>query len=195
MQTFSLKLSEALKIAVEAHNGQPRKGTDIPYICHPLGVSSIVVGAGGNEVQACAALLHDAVEDGGAEYAEIIKDRMGDDVLRIVQACTDGVPDSNGVKASWKERKIHHLASTEDPAHTPDEALIVLAADKLYNLRAIYADAKRIGDEVYSRFKAGKEGTLWYYDSMIEVLEKRGAPLCAEIKQTLAEVKQLTACP
>ena len=110
-------------------------------------------------------------------------------------ACTDSVPDSNGVKGSWKERKIHHLARTENPAYAPDEALIVLAADKLYNLQSIYADGKRIGDEVYSRFKAGKEGTLWYYDRMIEVLEKRGAPLCAEIKQTLADVKRLPSHP
>lgn len=57
------RIGRALALAVEAHDGQKRKGTDIPYLAHPMGVASIALDHGADEDQAIAALLHDAVED------------------------------------------------------------------------------------------------------------------------------------
>jgi (p)ppGpp synthase/HD superfamily hydrolase len=88
------RIAHALALAVEAHDGQKRKGTSIPYISHPMGVASIALEHGADEDQAMAALLHDAVEDGGFEYAQRIREQFGDRVADIVQGCTDGVPDA-----------------------------------------------------------------------------------------------------
>jgi (p)ppGpp synthase/HD superfamily hydrolase len=92
------RLSKALALAIEAHDGQLRKETTIPYIAHPMAVAAIALEYGADEDQAMAALLHDAVEDGGAEYADIIRSKFGDRVADIVNGCTDGVPDKNGKK-------------------------------------------------------------------------------------------------
>jgi len=182
---ISSRLSSALALAVKAHDGQVRKGTAIPYIAHPMGVASIALDFGASEDQAIAALLHDVLEDGGPHYAPLIEAQFGAEVLALVQACTDGVPDASGVKADWGERKRAYLAHL---AQTPDEVLLVSGADKLHNARAIVSDLITSGPEVFKRFKAGREGTLWYYRALADVLTQRRAPMAVMLE---AEVRQM----
>jgi (p)ppGpp synthase/HD superfamily hydrolase len=177
------RLGQALTLAVQAHDGQMRKGTAIPYIAHPMGVASIALEFGASEDQAIAALLHDALEDGGPHYAPLIEAQFGAAVLSLVQACTDGVPDASGAKADWGERKRAYLAHL---AEAPDEVLLVSGADKLHNARAIVSDLITI--DVFKRFKAGREGTLWYYRALADVFTRRRAPMAVMLE---AEVRQM----
>ncbi len=87
---FSNRFTEALTFATQLHANQTRKGTTIPYVAHLLGVTSIVIENGGNEDEAIAALLHDAIEDQGGDVArgEILR-RFGENVTAIVDGCTD----------------------------------------------------------------------------------------------------------
>jgi (p)ppGpp synthase/HD superfamily hydrolase len=179
------RLGQALALAVQAHDGQMRKGTVIPYIAHPMGVASIALEFGASEDQAIAALLHDAIEDGGPHYAPLIEVQFGAAVLSLVQACTDGVPDASGAKADWGERKRAYLAHL---AEAPDEVLLVSGADKLHNARAIVSDLITIGPDVFKRFKAGCEGTLWYYRALADVFTRRRAPMAVMLE---AEVRQM----
>ena len=179
------RLGQALALAVQAHDGQMRKGTAIPYIAHPMGVASIALEFGASEDQAIAALLHDALEDGGSHYASLIEAQFGAAVLALVQACTDGVPDASGAKADWGERKRAYLAHL---AEAPDEVLLVSGADKLHNARAIVSDLVTIGPDVFKRFKAGREGTLWYYRTLADVFTRRRAPMAVMLD---AEVRQM----
>lgn len=82
------KFHEVLSYASILHTDQLRKGTDIPYSAHLLGVASLVLYYGGTETQAIAALFHDAIEDLGPQVRESIPTRFGQDVLDIVEACT-----------------------------------------------------------------------------------------------------------
>jgi (p)ppGpp synthase/HD superfamily hydrolase len=182
---ISSRLSSALALAVQAHDGQMRKGTAIPYIAHPMGVASIALDFGATENQAIAALLHDVLEDGGPHYAPLIEAQFGAEVLALVQACTDGVPDAAGVKADWGERKRAYLAHL---AQAPAAVLLVSGADKLHNARAIVSDLITIGPEVFKRFKAGREGTLWYYRALADVFTQRRAPVAVSLE---AEVRQM----
>lgn len=182
---ISSRLSSALALAVQAHDGQVRKGTAIPYIAHPMGVASIALDFGATENQAIAALLHDVLEDGGPHYAPLIEAQFGAEVLALVQACTDGVPDASGVKADWSERKRAYLAHL---AQAPAEVLLVSGADKLHNARAIVSDLITIGPEVFKRFKAGRDGTLWYYRALADVFTQRRAPVAVSLE---AEVRQM----
>jgi (p)ppGpp synthase/HD superfamily hydrolase len=182
---ISSRLSSALALAVQAHDGQVRKGTAIPYIAHPMGVASIALDFGATENQAIAALLHDVLEDGGPHYAPLIEAQFGAEVLALVQACTDGVPDASGVKADWGERKRAYLAHL---AQAPAEVLLVSGADKLHNARAIVSDLITIGPEVFKRFKAGRDGTLWYYRALADVFTQRRAPVAVSLE---AEVRQM----
>ena len=179
------QISKALALAVQAHDGQVRKGTAIPYIAHPMGVASIALDFGATENQAIAALLPDVLENGGPHYAPLIEAQFGAEVLALVQACTDGVPDASGVKADWGERKRAYLAHL---AQAPAEVLLVSGADKLHNARAIVSDLITIGPEVFKRFKAGREGTLWYYRALADVFTQRRAPMAVSLE---AEVRQM----
>ena len=57
------RFRDALVWAAELHEAQRRKGGNIPYVAHLIGVASIVLEHGGDEDQAIGALLHDALED------------------------------------------------------------------------------------------------------------------------------------
>jgi len=175
------RLHEALDYAAEAHNGQLRKGTPNPYLGHLIGVCSLVLDYGGDEDQAIAGLLHDVIEDCGPEHADRLRTLFGARVAEIVEGCTDGVPDEAGEKPPWRERKEAYLSHLAD-AH-PD-TLLVSACDKLHNARSIIADVRANGPEVFSRFTAGREGTLWYYRRLAETFAERlGAqhPLAMEL--------------
>jgi (p)ppGpp synthase/HD superfamily hydrolase len=193
--TISHRLADALALAVEAHDGQVRKGTQIRYISHPLAVASLVLEYGGSEDQAIAGLLHDAIEDGGSAYAPRIAAAFGPEVLALVEACSDGTAESKAKattpaakKADWRRRKLDYLKrlETEDPA-----ALLVTACDKLHNARAIVSDLERIGQRVFERFTAGREGTLWYYSQAETVLRRRQCEVAEALATVLTQMRQL----
>lgn len=166
----SRRISEAEALARDLHAKQKRKGTDIPYIEHPMGVAELVREAGGTEDQIIAALLHDSLEDGNGRLTrEEIADRFGPMVEKIVVGCTDSDPDDpSREKEAWlprKRRYLNHLRELEDP-----DVLLVVAADKLYNARSILEDLRVVGLSVFERFKGQQEGTLWYYSEVVKCL-------------------------
>ena len=184
------KFSKAVSVANYAHYDQTRKGTAIPYIAHPLAVASLAIEFGATEDQAIAALLHDAIEDGGAEYKQVILEAFGESVLAMVQGCTDGVPDANGEKADWWDRKTAYLAHLEKAS---DDVLLVSGADKLHNARSIVIDLQEIGPAVFERFKAGMKGTLWYYRSLADVFTKRNSPMTKQLEAAVSQMEKLAS--
>jgi hypothetical protein len=164
------RFEQALTYAFRAHREQARKGTDIPYVGHLLAVTSLVIEDGGDEDQAIAALLHDAVEDqGGTPRLEDIRVHFGPRVAAIVEACSD--TDAVGEKPPWRQRKETYL---EHLKVAPLEVLRVSAADKLHNARAVLADYKSVGEGLWSRFNASRDEILWYYASLVRVFRRRG---------------------
>ena len=65
------RFDDALIYASQLHAAQRRKSSGCPFVAHLLGVCSLVLEDGGDEDQAIAALLHDAVEDQGGEETAI----------------------------------------------------------------------------------------------------------------------------
>lgn len=161
------RYAEAVAYACAAHRGQVRKGSETPYVAHPLAVSALVLQYGGDEDQAIAALLHDVLEDCGAEHDEPILAAFGGRVLHMVRGCTDGVA---GEKAPWRERKEAYLRHL---ANTPKPVLLVSLCDKLHNANSIHADLLVHGVEVFDRFTAGASGTVWYYNALVDVFRQK----------------------
>ena len=182
------RIGRALALAVEAHAGQKRKGTEIPYLAHPMGVASIALDHGADEDQAIAALLHDAVEDGGEHFAEIIREQFGDRVADIVAGCTDGVPDASGVKEAWLPRKERYIAHLRESS---DDVLLVSGSDKLHNARAIVEDLLNVGRSVFDRFTATPDQTIWHYETLSEIFTQRGTPIAKPLADTVKRMKQL----
>jgi len=189
---ITAQFSEALGFAADLHRQQVRKGTSIPYISHLLAVSALVLEHGGDEDQAIAALLHDALEDQGASYPggvnglrEAIRGRFGARVLRLVEGCTDA---DQHPKPPWLDRKrayIEHLAEVSD------DVLLVSLADKLHNAKSILTDLHRHGESVWARFNAGQEGTLVYYQSLSDIFEYRAFSASPRLLSMTEEFKQV----
>jgi (p)ppGpp synthase/HD superfamily hydrolase len=179
------RFNDAFRYALDVHRTQLRKGNTIPYIAHLMDVAAIVLNYGGGEDEAIAALLHDAPEDhGGRERLEDIRRRFGDVVAEIVEGCTDTFEDP---KPLWLPRKQEYIAHLAEPT-TPARVLLVSAADKLSNARAILADWRRDGDATFERFRVKKDDTLWYYRALLDVFRTRAEPSIAPLVEELGRV-------
>lgn len=166
---YGTAVGEALAFAAEAHATQGRKGKDEPYLSHVLMVAALTAHYGGDEDQIMAAVLHDAVEDqGGEPMAQEIGRRFGPRVEQIVRDCSDSIAPVGAPKAPWRERKEAYLATLT----TPDEhgSRLVEACDKLANLRDIVEDVAAHGEGAFAHFRGGREGTVWYYETLGQVL-------------------------
>ncbi|MBU3679736.1 MAG: HD domain-containing protein, partial [Candidatus Kapabacteria bacterium] len=142
---------------------------------------------GANETEAIGALLHDAGEDAGGEgRIEDIRRRFGAAVAEVVEGCTDTV---ESPKPEWKVRKqkyIDHVASASS------SVILVSAADKLHNARAILSDFRELGDDLWSRFNGGKEGTIWYYRELVNAFRKTGdTPLLRELEAVVKQIEEM----
>jgi GTP pyrophosphokinase len=163
------KFLKALSYASDLHYDQTRKGTSIPYITHLMHVSAYILEFGGDEEQAIAGLLHDSIEDQGerTNYA-ILRNQFGEEVERIVKACTDAevIP-----KPPWEERKRAYL---EALVSKDNRIKLVVACDKLHNAQSIVRDVTLVGPECWNRFSADKARIYWYYSEIVKALQSLG---------------------
>lgn len=182
---------EALGYAAGLHLHQRRKGKGQPYVGHLLGVAAIVIYNGGGEDEAIAALLHDAVEDqGGLPRLDEIRQKFGERVAHVVDGCTDSY-EVSGPKHEWGERKRAYIARI---ANESEDVRLVSAADKLANAREILSDYRAEGDAVFQRFQGRKQGTLWYYRTLVDVFRKAGSsPLIDELDRVVTELESLAS--
>jgi (p)ppGpp synthase/HD superfamily hydrolase len=190
-QPLTERFTRALTLACDLHRTQTRKGTQIPYVAHLLGVASIALEHGAVEDEAIAAVLHDAVEDqGGAPTLARIRAEFGDAVAEIVDGCTDTDVEP---KPPWRPRKEAYIARIATKSRS---TRLVSAADKLHNARAILADYRVLGDEVWTRFSGGRDGTLWYYRSLVDAFAgAEKSRLVDELDRTVSELEQLAGVP
>ena len=185
---LSDRFADAMQYAWQLHRRQSRRKNNTPYISHLLAVAALVMEHGGNEDEAIAALLHDAVEDqGGMPTAGVIEHRFGVNVKEIVLACSDytGEP-----KPPWRQRKENLLNQLASGNHS---CRLVAAADKLHNLRCVLADYRLHGELTWESFHGGKEGTLWFYREMTRLLvDVLPGSLTDELSRTMCALEYLS---
>jgi len=156
-------IKRAAEFAYKAHQGAVRKGTNIPYITHPLETAVITAMMTDDEELIAASLLHDTMEDAGVSFEEL-KDQFGARVAGLV------AEESEDKSKSWLERKGSTL--THLKAAGRDTKVLTLA-DKLSNIRSMARDYMLVGEKLWQRFNVKeKEKHAWYYNSMIELLEE-----------------------
>ena len=177
-------IEQAIQLAAEGHEGQVRKGTLVPYVTHPYAVGMMLARVGCSDEVVAAGILHDTVEDTHVTLQQI-RERFGPRVASIVEGCSE--PDKT---APWEERKRHTI---EYLRTAPWEVRLVSCADKLHNLRTVAEAYERVGDEVWRRFKRGREQQEWYYRSLLTVLCGPNAdgltlPFCGEFGELVRRV-------
>jgi (p)ppGpp synthase/HD superfamily hydrolase len=177
----------ALILAAREHKRQNRKGTNVPYITHPVHVSVILARYGFPEPVVIAGLLHDVVED--QDYPlHRIETAFGPDVAEMVDALSEQKRDQRGDVRPWDVRKREAL---ERLRRASTGAVAVKAADVLHNARALAADLRREGPGVWDRFNSGPGPSLLYYRNVADVARERLGrhPLVAELDDALNDLE------
>ena len=197
MHSFSHRITDAFDYARVALGSQTRKGSNMPYVYHLLGIASLVIEFGGDEDEAIAGLLHDVVEDYGVEHLAAVRTMFGEKVARILTDCTVGAEhakerfDSAETKREdWQQRKEQHLAHLEQ---ANEMALLVSACDKLQKARAIVKglESDEIGTTTFDHLFGEREETLWYYRSLASIFSKRGTPPSEALLETVMHMHAL----
>lgn len=174
-------LFEAIKFAVDAHKNQFRKGTNIPYIVHPINVMKTLGRLTDEQNVIIAGLLHDILEDTNVTENDI-KTKFGEDVLYLVKKASEAAKLENStVSKDWKSRKqstIEHLKKEKD-----ERVMLIACADKLDNVSDIIFDYEKSGEKLWQKFNAGKEKQLWYYNTLAEIFKSRQSEFGEAFKQ------------
>ena len=180
---YSNRLDKALALAADAFRPIVRKGSNVPYLTHLLAVTVTVGEFGGSEDQMIGAVLHDYLEDIEGSSANELRSLFGETVADYVVALSDTTVRP---KPPWKERKLAYLAKLTDE---PAEVKLISAADKLHNATSILRDHRNIGDEIFDRFTASKQQTLWYYTEVARALATNWEhPILLELNTAVAEL-------
>ena len=194
---YSDRINHALAFAAKHHDQQVRKGTRLPYLTHPANVAIILTRYGCDEVTVVAGILHDVIEDcvtkdyTRAMLEQRISAKFGDDVLDTVLAVTHRKHDDDGEDFSPEEVMLDYLKRLE---HSSERGRWVCAADKLHNANSILADLTRTiePENIWARFKVGKEGTVRWYRAVYDRLEelKFDAPIMPELNRTVKALEK-----
>ncbi len=167
-------IEKAIGFAVKAHAGALRKGTNLPYILHPLEAASIAAQMTDDQEIIAATVLHDTVEDTETS-AEDIRKEFGARVASLVSSNTENKRRELPAADTWlirKQETIEHLKTASRAVKT------VVFADKLSNLRSMVTDYIAEGESFWDRFEMkDPHKHVWYYGAMIESFEELGDSL------------------
>lgn len=143
--------SKVLQFAVEAHKGQVRKYSGLPYVSHPIEVRNListyfskksdtgclVLDSKYKDIES-AAYLHDVLEDCPQIKEEDIEKISNKNVLKIVKELTNPSKGSKLPRAERKKIDRDHLA------HVSWEAKLIKLCDRICNLRDFKRECKDI---------------------------------------------------
>ena len=180
-------LDHAIIFATKAHSGTTRKGTNVPYIVHPIEAAAIVSAMMDDEEVIAAAVLHDVLEDMEATREDLLA-RFGRRITNLVENESEDKRKTLPAALTWKTRKQETITFLQTRADR--EAKMLALADKLANLRAIYRDQCIIGDKVWERFnEKDKNMHAWMYRSIAEALkELSDHPMWQEYSRLVKQV-------
>jgi hypothetical protein len=173
-------LADALRLAIEAHADQKWRDGETPYITHPLAVSALVLRFGGDEEQAAAALVHDALE---------VAPRLTPGIERLAQAFAD----PPGTAGDWQSQKRAYL---EKLRGLDERALLVVGAEELHEITDLLLELRQKPPrQVWARYPAHAMNMAWYFKEILSILHSR---LKAErarglVAELAAAVRQLGA--
>lgn len=155
-------LEKALQFAIKAHEGGTRKGSNKPYILHPIETLQVLSSMDADTNLMIAGVLHDTIEDTDTTLLDIY-DQFGPDVAALVSGHTE---DKRNI---WYVRK---LTAIDHMLRDDIRQKMLVLADKVANLRNMLSDYQRIGDELWERFNAPKHMQAWHYSKLNDALEE-----------------------
>lgn len=178
------QIKRAIQFAARKHHGHMRVETEpLPYVTHLFSAALLVAEDGADDDVVTAALLHDTIEDTATTREEIAA-AFNDRVAQLVVAVTED-------KAlAWKERKEAYFAALET---APEEALLIMAADKIDNIESKIEGYEREGEAFLRKWKGDMSEYLWYHGTALALAERRIGqhPLTKRLAEAHAREKQV----
>lgn len=161
-------LTDAMAFAAAAHGEARRKGDGVPAILHAMEAAVVAASLTQDEEVLAAAVLHDTVEDAGADLGDI-RARFGPRVAALVGAESEDKMRHLPPGRSWRARKeaaIAGLLAAEDPG-----VAVVTLGDKLSNLRSLYRCKEEKGAAMWDAFHQKDPAQHhWYYRTIAGAL-------------------------
>ena len=190
---FSPRLEHAIELSSQWHDQTYRKGAwrdpafelpsgesvRVPVTAHLMTTALTVQRAGWGEDAVAAAFLHDALEDVNRHNQRLMRKQLrqnvGEDVSRLVEAVTEKKHDDEGRPQSWRERKEGYLQGLSE---APAAAVAISLADKLHNLWTMNQSLEREvpifeGTAGHAGLSAGPEEQHWFFRTVLKEAEGR----------------------
>lgn len=154
-------LDRAILTAVHAHSGAKRKGSEVPYILHPLEAATICATMTEDLEVLAAAVLHDTLEDTDYTRCELERE-FGARVAALVAAETERKERDQDPAITWHRRKAETISRLQ--CERCVEVKMLALSDKLSNLRAMYRTYLSEGSDLWTLFhQKDPLEHCWYY--------------------------------
>lgn len=166
---YTYRIEQALRAVTILHKDQVRKGSvPMPYVSHLFAVAMIAIDYTNEEDVLITALLHDTIEDTDYTPEELEKD-FGGKVREYVEALTEPA-DTDKKTYNWKETKATYAKQLK---RAPQESLLVAAADKIHNMRAMVEEYYDDHGRFMKEFSGSLEDRLIQYQDIANVLNSK----------------------
>jgi (p)ppGpp synthase/HD superfamily hydrolase len=175
MHGYSDRINHAFAFAAKYYGAVAPAGSGMDYLAHPANVAIILTRYDCEQVTVVAGILHHVLEEIAAHKRVVLEqkiaDKFGSVTLAIARDAIEPKYDHRGNERPWHSCKAEYLAqlATAEP-----RALDICVADEIHACGSTMTAIRRLGVEyVRTVSRAGSEETVWWYRSLLEVLDAR----------------------
>jgi (p)ppGpp synthase/HD superfamily hydrolase len=175
MHGYSDRISHAFAFAAKYYVSMAPSGAGMDYLAQPANVAVILARYGCEQVTLVAGIVHHVLEEAPPNRLPLLEQKIGEKfgpvVLAIARDALEPKYNRHGIERPWQSCKAEYL--TQLAAAKP-RALDICVADELHACGSVITALRRLGVEYLRTVsRAGSEQTIWWYRSMLEVLETR----------------------
>ncbi len=182
------RIMGAIYLVRDFHSGQVRKGDGFPYLEHPLEVGYRLWRDKFPGDVVAAGFCHDLLEDTKCTEDEI-KEKCGDEVLRIVKAVSND--ESLSDKKDWEKKKEKYIMSVKNGG---EKAIAVSIVDKISNLYSFFDQYEKEGPALWKKFNRGKDKKVWFEKEVMSMARSNWKhPLLDELEKLISKLEQTQA--
>ncbi len=175
MHGYSDRINHAFAFAAKYYGAAAPAGAGMDYLAHPANVAIILARYGCEQVTIVGGILHHVLEETAPDRRPTLErkiaDKFGPVALGIARDALEPKYNSRGAERAWQPCKQEYLSQL---AAADPRALDVCAADEIHTCGSTITSLRRLGPEYLRTLsRAGSEQTIWWYRSMLEVLDAR----------------------
>jgi hypothetical protein len=175
MHGYSDRINHALAFAAKYYGAEAPVGAGMDYLAHPANVAIILARYGCEQVTIIGGIVHHVLEEAASNRRPRLEQKIGEKfgpvALAIARDALEPKYDRRGAERPWQSCKQDFLSQL---AEAEPRALDVCAADELHVCGSTITALRRLGPEYLRTLsRAGSEQTIWWYRSLLEVLDAR----------------------